>query len=273
MATSTNKKAVILAAGCGTRMRQANPGASLSAQQAEIADQGIKALIPIGRPFLDYSLSSVADAGYEHVCLIISPQQDQLREYCEGLDTQRLQVEYAIQHEQTGTASALAAAEDFAGKDSVLVLNGDNYYPVAAMQKLLETEGSSLVGFERDGLIESSNIPADRVAAFSVIQSDDQGNLKNIVEKPDPKFVAQLPAPILVGMNCWRLGPAIFEACRKISPSSRGEYEIPDAVMHMISELGEKVRVVPFSGGVLDLSSRGDIEHVKRRLENTEVRL
>ena len=238
-----------------------------------MAEQGIKALIPIGRPFLDYSLSSIADAGYERVCLIIAPQQDEMKKYCDSLDCERLQVEYAIQQEQLGTANALAAAEDFAGDDSVLVLNGDNYYPSEAMHQLLETEGSSLVGFESQGLVEGSNISADRVAAFSVLQSDKQGNLANIIEKPDPEFVEQLPKPVLVSMNCWRLTPGIFEACRKIPLSPRGEYEIPDAVMYTISEMRQQVQIVPYSGGVLDLSSRGDIESVKERLQNTEVRL
>ncbi len=86
-----DEKVVVLAAGCGKRMQQANAEASLSGQQAKMAEQGIKALIPIDRPFLDYSLSCIADAGYRRVCLIISPHQDQLRDYCDSLQTTRLQ--------------------------------------------------------------------------------------------------------------------------------------------------------------------------------------
>ena len=44
-------------------MRRPAPGASISDEQADIADQGLKAMIPVGRPFLDYVLSSLADAG------------------------------------------------------------------------------------------------------------------------------------------------------------------------------------------------------------------
>ena len=55
-------KAVILARGLGKRMRQADEHASLDPKQAAVADQGIKAMIPIGRPFLDYVLSALADA-------------------------------------------------------------------------------------------------------------------------------------------------------------------------------------------------------------------
>ncbi len=46
-------KAVILAAGKGTRMRRDDSGVSLPARSAAVADSGVKALIPIDRPFLD----------------------------------------------------------------------------------------------------------------------------------------------------------------------------------------------------------------------------
>jgi hypothetical protein len=46
-------RAVVLARGLGTRMRQPAPDARLDAAQTAAADAGMKALIPIGRPFLD----------------------------------------------------------------------------------------------------------------------------------------------------------------------------------------------------------------------------
>ena len=55
-------KLVVLAAGRGTRM-QAPAAAGLSSDQSAAADAGVKAMIPIGRPFLDYALSAYADAG------------------------------------------------------------------------------------------------------------------------------------------------------------------------------------------------------------------
>ena len=67
-------KIVILAAGLGKRMREHDDGAQLSADQVAAAETGVKALIPIGRPFLDYVLTRVADAGFCRVCLIIGPE-------------------------------------------------------------------------------------------------------------------------------------------------------------------------------------------------------
>ena len=47
-------------------MRRSDTEQSLSVRQAAIAAEGLKALIPIDRPFLDYSLTSIADAGVPH---------------------------------------------------------------------------------------------------------------------------------------------------------------------------------------------------------------
>jgi glucose-1-phosphate thymidylyltransferase len=50
---SFTSKVVILARGLGTRMRRADASAELAGDQAAAAELGVKALIPIGRPFLD----------------------------------------------------------------------------------------------------------------------------------------------------------------------------------------------------------------------------
>ena len=60
-------------------MRQEAPGAQLDAAQAAAADEGLKAFIPIGRPFLDYILSALADAGLTRLCVVIGPKHDVVR--------------------------------------------------------------------------------------------------------------------------------------------------------------------------------------------------
>ena len=67
-------RAVILAGGRGTRMQKPDAAAALSPAQAAAADEGSKGMMPIhGRPFLDYVLSSLAEAGIEEVCLVTPP--------------------------------------------------------------------------------------------------------------------------------------------------------------------------------------------------------
>jgi len=93
------------------------------------------------------------------------------------------------------------------------------------------------------------------------------------VEKPDEATWDRIGSDAPISMNCWRFGPAIFDAARAIGPSPSGELEIADAVQYAIDVLGERFEVVPAREGVLDLSMRADIPSVARRLEGFEVRL
>ena len=123
-------KAVILARGLGTRMRKADDSVGMSADQAAAADTGVKALIPIDRPFLDYVLGALAEAGYQRICLVIGPEHDAIREYYgRTLKCRRLTFDFAVQDQPLGTADAVRAAQNFAAGDDFLVINSDDYYP------------------------------------------------------------------------------------------------------------------------------------------------
>ncbi len=267
-------KALILARGLGTRMRREAPQAHLSAVQERIAATGVKALMPIDRPFLDYVLTAVADAGYRRVCLVIGPEHDELRHYYGAtLSYTRLQVEFAVQAEPRGTADAVAAGESFAAGEPFLAINSDNYYPVAALAALRQLAGPGLALFARESMLADSNIPAERLLRFAVVETDADGQLRRIIEKPSADQLDALPPPVGVSMNCWRFGPEIFAACRAIAPSPRGELEITDAVQYATDVLGIRYRALPFAAAVLDLSSREDVAGVTARLAGMEVRL
>jgi dTDP-glucose pyrophosphorylase len=265
-------KVVVLARGLGKRMRRDDGSARVDGRQAAVAEAGIKALIPIDRPFLDYVLSAAADAGYRHACLVIGPEQEAIREYYGKLPAERLDFTFACQPEPKGTADAVAAAEAFAGDDPFVVLNSDDYYPVAALRALREQSGLAVALFERDAMLKG-NVPEDRIKSFSVGKFDERGNLLQILEKPTEATLASLPRPLWINMNCWRFGPSIFKACRAIKPSSRGEYEIPDAVHHVINVLGEPFAAVKICEPVLDMTCRGDIASVTAALAGTRVNL
>ena len=253
-------------------MRRADPAAGLSVQQQAMADSGLKAMIPLQRPFLDYVLSALADAGYRRVCLVVAPDHDLIRQYYDRQSPpRRLHLEYAVQPEPRGTADAVAAAESFAGPDPFLVINSDNYYPQEALRSLRELPGCGTALFERESLLAGSNIPAERIRQYAIGQSDEHGLLQQILEKPDEATLAALPRPLWLSMNCWRFGPTIFEACRHISPSPRGELEIPDAVRYALQVLGETFRVLQVRAPVLDLTSRSDVAAVGARLSALEV--
>ena len=61
-------------------MRADEPAARLTSDQQRAAAAGLKALMPIeGRPFLDYVLGSLADAGLASVGIVVGPGEDPIR--------------------------------------------------------------------------------------------------------------------------------------------------------------------------------------------------
>lgn len=256
-------KAVILARGLGTRMRRADGAAPLTDAQASVADDGVKGMIPIGRPFLDYVISALADCGITDVCLVIGPEPGRIREYYgREAELTRVRVHFAIQERPFGTADAVLAAESFAAGETVLALNSDNYYPVHTLRALRELGTAGVAVFERDALLRLGNIDAERIGKFSVVRVDERGMLEQIIEKPDAARLASFGNEVYVGMNSWSLPPEIYSACRSIRPSVRGELELQDAVQFACTTLGVEFTVLRFHDSVLDLSSREDIASV-----------
>lgn len=252
-------------------MRRADTGASLSADQAAAASEGVKAMMPLehGRPFLDYVLSALADGGASQICLVVAPDaKDLRRHYHQELTLRRVRISFAVQEEARGTADAVLSAESFAGADRFLVLNADNYYPVGAYKALGEVEGNALPGFDREALVTQGNIDAERIKRYALLRVSSDAFLEEIVEKPDEATFHAMGEHALVSMNVWAFTPRIFEACRRVRPSARGELELPDAVRILMKELGEKIRVIPFKAPVLDLGTRSDVASVEAALRN-----
>ena len=269
-------KAVLLARGLGSRMKQEGDSA-LTERQAAAAAAGLKGMMPIAgnrepgtgnreRPFLDYVLSALADAGCRSVCLVVAPDHAAIRDYYSGAGAPtRLRIEYAIQPMADGTACAVLSAEAYAGRDSFLVLNSDNLYPAAVLRRLVELDGPGLPAYERDSLVEESGFPRERVASFAAMEVDTSGYLTRIVEKPGPDYYDAAGPRALVSMNVWRFDHRIFDACRDVPLSARGEYELPEAVGVAVRR-GVKFKTFRAGGPVLDLSRRSDVALVGARL-------
>ncbi|MEP6914836.1 MAG: nucleotidyltransferase family protein [Acidobacteriota bacterium] len=292
----TTERAVVLAGGLGKRMRAADPDARLTPEQQAAADTGLKAMVPVhGRPFLDYILSSLADAGIRKVALVVAPDHEGARQYyVDQAPPARVGLSFVVQPQPLGTANAMLAAESWTAGDPFLTVNGDNLYPSQALADLARLAQPGLPAFERDDLIRSSNIPAERIKAFAVIAVDDDGCLSRIIEKPSAGVLppeggsrestggshestggggdrsplvasAFRRKDVLISMNCWRFDSRIFAACRDVPRSARGEFELPEAVGLAIRR-GVRLRALPAIGPVLDLSRRADAADVAARL-------
>jgi glucose-1-phosphate thymidylyltransferase len=266
-------KALVLARGLARRMREHEPEALLDTAQARAAAAGLKPMMPVGgaagqaaRPFLDYVLSALADAGCRDVGIIVGPDHDHVRRrYAEEIRPVRLTVTLLVQPEPLGTAHAVLCGQPWAQTDPFLVVNADNLYPVAVLRALVALAEPGLPAFTVESLIRDSNIPAERVATFALLTVDERGYLTSIVEKPGLAVLGAAGERALISMNCWRFDARIFAACRATGPSPRGELELPMAVGLSI-EQGVRYATVPGVGPILDLSRQSDVAEVSRRL-------
>jgi dTDP-glucose pyrophosphorylase len=275
---------VILARGLGTRMRQAQPGSgrTLTPAQQVAAAAGQKGMMPMtgpdgqARPFLDWVLSAMADAGFTEVALVVAPSPpegvaDPLRDYYTGRGRpRRLHLSFVAQREARGTADAVVAAEGWIAGRAFVVLNADNRYAAADLRALREAQGPALPVYRRRDLVERSGIPDARVAAFALLQVTAEGILAEIVEKPDASVMEAAGPEALISMNCWRGDAAVLQACRDVALSPRGEYELPSAMSLAVSR-GVRIRALPATGPVLDLSRQEDVAGVVARLQTEEA--
>jgi dTDP-glucose pyrophosphorylase len=274
-------KAVLLARGLGSRMKQPGDAAALSADQLQAAAAGAKGMMPIpsaslrasaSRPFLDYVLSALADAGCTRVCLVVAPDHATIRDYYDGAGRpSRLRIDYAVQPVADGTARAVQSAEPFAGRDPFLVLNSDNLYPAPVLRALVELGEPGLPAYPRNSLVRDSGFPPERVAGFAAIEVDADGYLTRIIEKPGLAYYDAAGADALISMNVWRFDARIFESCRDVPLSARGEFELPEAV-GLAATRGVRFKTFRASGAVLDLSRRADVALVTDRLHGVEPR-
>lgn len=249
---------------------------ALSPAQAAAAAGGAKGMMPIGgdagRPFLEYILSALADAGVKEVVLVVAPEHAAVREHFTKIaPPQRVTIRFAVQERPLGTADAVYSARDAVRARPFLVINADNYYSVSALRAAAGLEVDGLVGFEADALVRLSAIEPERILRFALLDIAPDDTLRAIREKPAPDDPLATAAERWVSMNLWSFTPAIFHACERVMPSPRGELELQDAVLIAMRDLGVAFRVARVREGVLDLSRRGDVPLVSERLAGVTV--
>ena len=181
-----------------------------------------------GRPFLDYSLSTLADAGWTDVLLVVAPDHGRIRDYYTRIaPPRRLILSFAVQAEPRGTADALLAAEAVDGRR-----------PLPRRQRRQLVSGVGAARACDDGRRRHVALCEGRTRRAQQHSARTDPRVRAL--PPGGGWVARLDCreagragsgtDDLVSMNCWLMPPGIFEACRSISPSARGELEIADAV-------------------------------------------
>nr|WP_298792308.1 sugar phosphate nucleotidyltransferase [uncultured Allomuricauda sp.] len=277
---------VVLAGGASSRMKKPpKEGKNLSERETQEANQRSKSLISVGndgRPMMDYVLYNIKKAGFTNVYIVVGPKGDLFRTFYGNQDKHNdfhgIKLSFAIQHipegreKPFGTADALyQAVEQFPelNTTSYVVCNSDNLYSTEALRLLSEsTSPHAFIAYNRDALSFSS----ERIARFALVELDMNSKLTSIVEKPSETEVENYrdaSGKLRVSMNIFKFdGETMYPYLRDcpVHPE-RNEKELPSALMNMLKDNPATMEGLPLSEHVPDLTSKEDIQVVKKYLK------
>ncbi|MBA2124305.1 hypothetical protein B9J78_05150 [bacterium Unc6] len=270
------KKAVILAAGLGTRMQKKDPAVVLDKETESFADEGAKGLIKISQtPFIDYVIDQFLQAGIKEFCFVIRPVEDKIQGHLKNLKKAHpdIKISFAIQKHQKGTADAVLCAEEFAGKDEFILSNYDNVYGVGTLKKLCSTKPKVcyVAAYKKSFLLKNSNIRKERFKGFGIIQYNEHSSLIRIVEKPEDPKKYSTEGSIYLNMNLFKFTPDIFKACRSIGYDlKRNEYELPSAVQYLVDKKFP-FYIIKGCDIIVDITERKDIQTAREMLKSVRI--
>jgi len=232
--------AVILAAGEGRRL-------------APLTNRRPKPMLPVAnKPLLEYVVDAVVAAGIDRLVLVVGYQRDRIQTHFGDGDEWNVEIQYAVQKKQLGTAHALEQAKSVID-GPLLVLNGDRIIDPTVVEEVhaefTETADPAVMAIRR------SSDPS----SYGVVTLEDRA-ITDIVEKPVGDSPSQL---INAGVYAFE-SEAIFDAIDTLSPGPDGEYQLTDALTVLLAD--GSITPVRYDGRWLDVSHLWDLLTVTGRI-------
>ncbi len=240
-------KAIIPTGGRGTRMRPLTFSTN-------------KHFIPVAnKPLIFYPIETIADAGIKEVGVTYNPGGlEEAKAYLGDGSRWGLNITYILQEKPMGLANIVQVCEEFLKGDSFVFHLGDNMFVDGISEQVKYFEVN-----KPDGLVTMIHHKENK--RMGVPYFDDNGRLIKYVEKPEnPPHDFAVPGVYFGNSNFFKC----FKGEKAISPSERGEYEIPAAFQWLIDN-GFRVDVVEYKGKWLDPGKFDDwLEANQYMLEN-----
>jgi dTDP-glucose pyrophosphorylase len=234
-------KAVILAAGRGTRMR-------------ELTANVPKPMIEVrGKPVLQHIMEGLRDAGIRQFIVVVGYRADAVRNFFGDGSRHNIAIQYATQTVQDGTGRVVDLARDFVGDFPFILSYGDilvdpvNYKRVADLPDNVEAVITVTRG--------------EDVRKGGAVFVNERMQLVDLREKAKP---GQATSPWYnAGIYAFR--PSIFDFTAKLKPSPRGEYELTDAIRDL-AQSGRKVQALELTGEWADVRDPEILARLNQKL-------
>ena len=196
-------KGIILAGGVGSRL-------------LPLTKVTNKHLLPIyDKPMIYYPLMTLINGGITDI-LIVSGEQH-AGHFLNLLGSGKefgIKLSYEVQKGSGGIADALRLAEDFANRDSVAVILGDNIF-----EDNISKSVKSFINQKKGAMIFLKKVKDPKRFGVAEIKNKD---IISIEEKP------KKPKSDLAVTGLYFYDNTVFSIINKLKPSARGEYEITD---------------------------------------------
>lgn len=228
-------KAVVLAAGEGTRLRP-------------LTRTRPKPMLPIGnQPLLEHVLEAGRVAGIDEFVFVVGYKRERIQNHFGDGDDWDVDIEYAVQETQLGTGHALLQAEQYVD-GNFLALNGDRIVEPSAISAVMD-ERRETGGFVM--AVTRHRNPEN----YGVVELD--GRTVRLIEEKPP---ANMVRTDYINAGVYGLSESFFDDLR--DAETDGEL----AITTVLSEDRDVLRAVPFDGLWLDVSYHWDILSVNSRM-------
>jgi dTDP-glucose pyrophosphorylase len=204
-------KAVLLAAGRGTRMRE-----------------------------LTHIIEGLQLAGVTDVLLIVGWRKEVVQEFFGDGEKLGVRVQYATQVVQDGTGKVVELARDFCGGDAFVLSYGDILVDAANYHRLVSPgeDVEAIISVKRN----------EDVSKGGAVFVNEKFEMTDLREKPQPGE----PTSPWYNAGIYMFRPSIFDFIAQLQRSSRGEFELTDAIRNL-AQSGRKVQALELSGDWADV--------------------
>jgi UDP-N-acetylglucosamine diphosphorylase / glucose-1-phosphate thymidylyltransferase / UDP-N-acetylgalactosamine diphosphorylase / glucosamine-1-phosphate N-acetyltransferase / galactosamine-1-phosphate N-acetyltransferase len=220
-------KAVILAAGRGTRMGDLT--LTMPKPMVEVC----------GKPVLSYILEGLRDAGVQDILIVVGYRKDVVMNHFRDGSALGVKIVYIEQITQDGTGKVVELAKDFCGSDYFILSYGDILVDPSSYHLLTRPGDADLILTVR---------PTDDASKGGAVYLNEKFEVIDLREK---QRAGEASTP-WYNAGVYTFKSTIFSYIARLEKSPRGEYELTDAVSAMARE-GKKVKAVEIKGSWADV--------------------
>ena len=235
-------KGLIPAAGKGTRLEPIT-----LAIPKELLMVGDKAVI-------EHVIDSMRLAGIADITIVVGWRKHAILDYLGSGERIGVRLTYVVQDRRDGLARAVASGEHVIGKESFLVVLGDNFfYPKTFLRDIIDFHNK--VG--ADATIGVAEV--DDPTRHGMIKPGENNRIVDIIEKPSKE-----ETPSNLGcMGVYVFEPVIFDAIKRTKPGLNNEYQLTDSIKILIED-GCKVFYRKIEGKHIDVGTIEDFKKANR---------